>query len=295
MSAALPAFLAEAVFYLGSVFEAPRVWFGKLFSPRTQAALLWLTAILPYVIFALASGTFSRNAFQVIAALAAVLSFWYVLLPRRTAYDVGFLALAAAPMILRVFPRLYLSPDPHLRLGDVLGHLMWIRLGIAALLIFREWNPGSFGLWPRLREWRIGTLWFLIAVIPLCALAMGIGMLRFAPLQAPWWRVAGIAIGTFFGVLWVLGLSEELFFRGVIERAFLNTLPSPVLAILLSAVIYGISHAAYRGFPNWREIAVTTVLGIACGIAYASSGSIRAPMVTHAFAVSTLRVLFVYT
>jgi predicted Abi (CAAX) family protease len=47
-----------------------------------------------------------------------------------------------------------------------------------------------------------------------------------------------------------------------------------------------------HGFPNWRWASVVTLLGIACGIAYAKSGSVRAPMVTHAFVVTTWRLLF---
>ena len=34
------------------------------------------------------------------------MSFWYVVLPHRIAYDVGFLVIAAAPLVLQVFRRL---------------------------------------------------------------------------------------------------------------------------------------------------------------------------------------------
>src|SRR5581483_12520982 len=97
--------------------------------------------------------------------------------------------------------------------------------------------PGPFSLWPRASEWRSGLIWFLILVLPIIGLALGLHDVRFQPLQGTWWQIAAIAIGTFFGALWVIALGEELFFRGIIERALLNTWASPVVAVLLSALV----------------------------------------------------------
>lgn len=295
MGAALPAFLLEAIFYLGAIFEEPRDWFRLVLPKRSQGLMLWASALLPYLVFSLRTGTFQANAFEVLAVLTLLLAYWYIISPRRWAYDVGFLIIVAAPIVQHVFSRIYISPDPELRIGDALGHLMWIRLGIAALLIERGWYPGDFGFWPTAKEWMLGSLWFAIAAIPLCAFGLSIGMIRFAPLDRPWWQVAGIVVGTFLGVLWVVALSEELFFRGVIEKFFLNRWKSPVAAIAISAILYGCSHLWYRAFPNWREALVTAALGVACGIVYARTDSVRAPMVTHALAAVTVRALFRYT
>lgn len=291
LTAALPAFLLEAVFYLASMFEETRAWFGSIDSRRAQAALLWISAVFPYIVFSFAAATFQRNAFYLLALLAGVLAFWYAQVPRRIAYDVGFLVLAAAPIVLRTFTRIYQSPDPHLRI-DILGHLMWIRLGIMVLLVMREWDPGPFTLWPRPREWRIGLLWYAAVLLPSALLAIVLHDVRFEPLHEPWWSMLLIGAGTFLGILWVVALAEELLFRGVVERALLDTWESPVLAVAVSAVVFGLAHLWFREFPDWRRAAVATVLGIACGIAYLQSGSVRAPMVTHALVVATLRVFF---
>jgi uncharacterized protein len=296
MNAALPAFLTEAVFYLGSIFAETRNWFRTAVPRRMQPPLLWLSALLPYLIFAFAAGTFQRNAFLLIALLSGLLAFWYRLTPRRPAYDAGFLAIAAAPVMLHVFPRIYLSPDPHLRV-DVLGHLMWIRLAIAALLILREWNPGAFGFWPQAHEWRTGIVYYLGAILPIAFLALALHDVRFSPLEGEWWQVVAIGTGTFFGILWVVAIGEELFFRGVIERALLDGWRArwshgKAAAVLVSAVLFGLVHLWFHHFPNWQRALVATALGIACGLAYARSGSVRAPMVTHAFVVATWRVLF---
>jgi membrane protease YdiL (CAAX protease family) len=291
MSAALPAFLLEISFYLATMFESTREAFARISSRRSQAALLWISALVPYLVFSFAAGTFTRNAFYLLAALTAVFSFWYAVLPKRFAYDAGFIVIAAAPILLRVFPRIYFAPDSHVRV-DILGHLMWIRIGVLALLVLRGWNPGPFSLWPRASEWRSGLLWFVVFILPIVALALSLHDVRFEPLHGEWWQIAGIAVGTFLGILWVVALGEELFFRGVIERAFLNTWASPVLAILLSAVLFGAAHLWFHEYPNWRRACVTGLLGIACGISYWRSGSVRAPMVTHAMVVTTWRLFF---
>ncbi len=169
---------------------------------------------------------------------------------------------------------------------------MWIRVGIVALLVLRQWNPGKFGLWPRLREWKIGIFYYVLVLIPICLLALGLHDVRFVPPDGDPWRIAAIAIGTFFGILWVVALSEELFFRGVVTSAVLKTWRSPMLAVIVSALLYGGSHLWFHAFPNWRRALVTSLLGLACGAAYLRSGSVRAPMVTHAFVVTTWRIFF---
>lgn len=292
MGAALPALLVEAVFYVGAGFEGTRQWFGRISSARTKGTLLWASALLPYCIFSLSAGTFLGKGFEILALLTGVFAFWYVVMPRRAAYDIGFLVIAAAPIICRVFPRIYRSPDNHIRGMDILGHLMWIRLGITALLVLREWDPGAFGFWPRRREWRLGFLYFLVGAAPIIGLALALDDVHFEPLQGPWWRIGGIGAGVFFGTLWVVAFGEELFFRGVIERALLKRWRSPVLAVGISAVLFGSAHLWFHEFPNWRRAVVVVVLGLVCGVAYWRSGSVRTSMVTHAFVVATWRLFF---
>ncbi len=291
MTAALPAFSIEAIFYLGSGFRETRDWLARIPSRGTQAGLMWVSALLPYFVYSFATGTFERRAFYLLAALTAVLAFWHAILPRRFAYDFGFLVVAAALVLLPVFGRIYLSPDRRIHV-EYLGHLMWIRLGVAALLVLREWDPGAFSFWPQAREWKAGLLYYALALIPVVGLALWLHDVHFVSPHGAWWRIAGVAIGTFFGFLWVVALGEELLFRGVVERALLNQWHSPAAAVMVSAVLYGSAHLWFHEFPNWRRALVVTLLGIGCGIAYWRTGSVRAPMVTHALVVTTWRVFF---
>jgi membrane protease YdiL (CAAX protease family) len=250
-----------------------------------------VSAVLPYLVFSLSARTFVPNAFYLLAGLCAVLAFWHVLLPRRALYDIGFLIVAAAPFITRVFTRIYRSPDDHLRV-DTLGHLMWIRLGIMTLLLLRGWAAGPVSLWPRAAEWKSGVTWFAAGILPITAVALATHGVQFAPIEGPWWRSTGIAIGTFVGVFGVLTLGEELLFRGVIERAVLNYSGSTVAAVAISSLVFGSAHLWFRHFPNWQWVIVATVLGVFCGYAYAQTGSIRASMVTHSLTIVIWRVIF---
>jgi hypothetical protein len=288
---AFPAFALELAFFLAATLETTRSWFADWATPTVQAVALWISGLLPYFVFSLLSGTFHVLNFAILAFLTALLSFWNVLLPRSAISDLGFLALAAAPMIARIFPKLYESPDSRLRI-DFLGHAMWFRVGIVALLVLRRWDAGPFSLWPRLREWRIGAICYLLAVGPLSGLALALHAVQFSPSQRDPLATILTAIGTFFGILWGVALGEDLLFQGVVTRALVGTWNSWLIAISISAILFGAVHLWVHGFPNWRWACVVAVLGVTCGIAYAKSGSVRAPMVTHAFVVTTWRLLF---
>ena len=292
MTGVLPAFLVEAVFFVGAGFEQTRQAFARVKPPALQSAILLASAVIPNVIVTMAAGTFDSHGFLILLGLCAVVSFWYVVLPRRIAYDVGLLVILAAAMVLHVFPRLYVSPSANLHI-EILGHLMWIRLALVVLLVQRDLDMGPVSFWPNRAEWREGLLQYALAIVPISLLACGVHFVRFAPRQFPAWEWTALAAGYFLGALWVVAFSEELFFRGVILRGILNWRGSAVLAVIVSTVVYGCAHLWYHDFPNWRFALIAAVVGCFYGAAYLRRGSIRAPMVAHALVVVTWRMLFV--
>jgi uncharacterized protein len=291
LTAALPACLLESAFYVAATFEDTRRWFSRTLDRVQQAMLLYASALLPYLVFSLIAGQFDSRRFLLLAILTALFANWYTLVPRRLPYDIGFVAIAAAPIISHVFRRIYTAPNPEIAV-DILGHLMWIRLGVLALLTIRPWNPGRFQLWPAKADWRSGAFWYAVTLVPICLVALATGDVRFVWPQQNLLTLIGIGVGTFFGILWVVALSEELFFRGFIERAMLNARWGPAMAVIISALLFGSVHLWYHGFPNWRRAVTAVVLGIGCGVAYQRTGSVNAPMVTHALVVTTWRLFF---
>jgi membrane protease YdiL (CAAX protease family) len=287
---ALPAFLIEATFFYVLGVERLRARVEKL-SPATLAAVLTLAAIVPYAVASLALGSFQWRALFWIAGLAAVASFWYVLLPHKPGSDVLFLSVMALVVLTKVFSRLYVDPHPRLPLGT-LGQLMWVRTGAFALLSVRRVRGVGFGFWPAAREWRIGAAYYAVFLPIAAALAWWIGFARPSLSPLGWEKTTLIAIATFFGVLWVVALGEEFFFRGLLQQWMTIWLASEWGGLIVTSLVFGAAHLGFRSFPNWRFAALVALAGIFYGLAFRQAHSIRASMVTHALVVTTWRVFF---
>ncbi len=274
----IAAFLAESFFYTAAGFEGAR----RLATPLRLLA----SAVLPYVIYSLATGVFRWEALAVLAAIAGAAAFWYVRLPRNTISDLLFLALAVTVVVTKAFPQIYARPLPSFRI-EILGTLMWIRLGITVLLAVRGVENPGFGFFPRAREWRIGFLHFL-AFLPIGAvLALALGFTRPHAPSVAWWKIAGV----FAGMLWVVALGEEFFFRGVIQRHIAEW-RGETTALVFTSVLFGAAHLAYGPFPNWRFALVASVAGLCYGHAYSRTRSVRASMVAHALVNTVWRTCF---
>jgi membrane protease YdiL (CAAX protease family) len=247
-----PAYLLELVLFalLGAWRRTPDRWRPLL------PILLPLTAILPWLMTARAGNGLD------LAALFFIPAVWFAVLPRRRPLDYLFLAVMAA---------LYLSPvfeDFYGRKLEILGRAAWIRTGIASVLLIAREEGIGFGFWPQPREWRIGVKHFL-ALVPF-VFALGL-LLRYWkwPIQPQPLR----GLGLFLGTLFFVGVFEEFFFRGLLQRW---------AGLWTAAFWFGICHLAFRQFPNWQFVALAACAGIFYGRAFREAGSIRASIVTHA-------------
>ena len=290
--AVLPAYLLEVTFYLVLGIETLRQRLEKL-PPVAVAALLTVAAVVPYCAASVAVGTFDWRALGWLAALSAAASFWYLALPHKLPADLLFLAFMSAVWISRFLRQQYVTPAEYPKLQlEALGHLMWVRTGILALLSVRRMRGVGFGFWPGVREWKIGAAYFLGFLPGAAVLAWWIG---FAIPRWPatgWERTSILAIGTFFGALWVLALSEEFLFRGLLQQWISTWLGNDWLGLGVASLVFGSVHLWMRPFPNWRNAVMATVLGVFCGLAFRQARSIRASMVTHALTVTTWKMFF---
>ena len=249
----------------------------------TPARLL-LFAPWPWLIYSLPCGLFRPSALVALLALAAVAVFWFHLLPRGRLADLGFVALLAAPVLFNWFAALYPSPAPKLP-AALLGHLFWIQAGLATILNVRGIDP-DFGFWPAPRHWRAGLLWYLAALPPLTLAVAWTGFAHFV--WPATWLQCLTAGATFFGILWVVALSEEFFFRALLQQWFEDWSRSAPLALLCASLLFGAAHLGYHHFPNWRFALLAALSGVAYGMAY-RKGGLRAAMVAHALLVTTWR------
>lgn len=290
VAAALPAFLAEVAFYFCLASERIRGRLERLPQPLF-AAILTITAILPYCLATYPVHTFSWTALGWIALLAGTVSFWYILLPKKPAADLFLLVFMATVWLAKLFSLWYLSPYPKLYF-PVLGQLMWFRSGLFSMLSIRRVQGVGFGFWPRAREWKIGLVHFAI-FLPLAAILawfIGFSSPRTPPLG--WERTSLLAIATFFGTLWVLALGEEFFFRGLLQQWLVSWTKSEWAGLIAASLVFGSVHVFYRTFPNWKLALLAALAGICYGLAFRRARSIRASMVTHALIVTTWKIFF---
>src|SRR6266567_7186786 len=117
----IAAFLVEFVFYALPGFVELREWLSDYLPPRTLASGLALSAVMPYLIYSLATGQFRAMSFARLAALGLVVSFWYILRRPAPSSDLALLGLVAAALVIRFSRQVYISPMPGVAI-DILGH-----------------------------------------------------------------------------------------------------------------------------------------------------------------------------
>jgi len=295
-AAALPviaAFLAEYPFYLLAGFPEVRQRLASLNvlhsgrASSTLPAILTGSLLLPYLLCCLGPVGFDWLALVRLVALGLAVSLWYVILPAAALLDSAFLVLIGwvtlGHYFDRIYPRLF---GQHL---ETLGAIGLLHVVALTLMLQRPMAETGYGFWPNQREWIIGARHYLFFLLVGGPLALLLRTAHLASAPAPLW----IVIGTFFGSLWVSSLAEEFLFRGVLQRWMEDWTGNVRAALLLTAIVFGLAHLWFRGFPNWRWVPVVTVLGWLCGRARNQAGSIRASVVTHALVVSTWRAFFV--
>ncbi len=286
----LPAFLLEIAFYLAPGFDAPRRSLESVRPPVLRAAVLAVTAVLPYLLATLRTGSFQFAEFGLLAVFCVVLAFWYVVTKAGALADFLFLAVTAAVFLSKVFTQIYPDPAPHAQLAW-LGRLMWIRLSISAILSVRGWNE-QYGFLPTAREWRIGWEQFFLFLPVGGLVAYLLHAVQFKLASPVWWKVPLVAIGTFLGFLWVLALAEEFFFRGFLQQLLSRAMNNKMAGLIVASALFGLAHLPFRHFPNWKWVILTFVLGLTCGMAYWRAGNVRASVVTHALVVAAWRSFF---
>src|SRR5581483_898765 len=143
----------------------------------------------------------------------------------------------------------------------------------------------GFGFWPTLPDWRAGAIHFLYFI----AIAFPLNLLLHATHTVPMRPPLAIA-GYFFGALWVApALSEEYFFRGVLQGWLETWTHNRTAGLAVASLAFGSIHYFFRG---WNWVILTFILGWICGHARNQTGGIRAGVVTHSLVVATWRAFF---
>lgn len=157
-----------------------------------------------------------------------------------------------------------------------LPKLFLANVALYCFLVIRELEGAGYSLIPTgaalvigLREWAL----FL-------PFAVGIGeLIHFIHFHPTIPRVANVAADLLLTFL-LVAIPEELFFRAVLQN-FLETRIGRTAALMISAILFGLSHFNHGVGFNWRYVLLATVAGIFCGRAWRAKRQIVASIVTH--------------
>ena len=89
----------------------------------------------------------------------------------------------------------------------------------------------------------------------------------------------------FFGIYFTIAIPEELLFRGILQNLLCQSItrgPRGVYGLLIASVVFGASHLHHAPVPNWRYAILATVAGFFYGYTYRNRGRTSASALTHA-------------
>jgi membrane protease YdiL (CAAX protease family) len=168
---------------------------------------------------------------------------------------------------------------------------MLIRTAALAVLVLRGNVQAEYRFLPTRKEALAGLRYFAV-MLPVIAFAYwALGLVKFRAHPNGAGLTILLAVGTFLAILWVVALSEEFFFRGLLQQWLEQWTGNRNTALILAALVFGCAHLGFhRVFPNWRWAIVAAILGVFCGLAWRNSRSVQAAMVTHALIVTVWQV-----
>jgi membrane protease YdiL (CAAX protease family) len=247
-----------------------------------RAALLLQALALPYLAYCVPLRCFSA------AGLLALLFYlnlplWILTFRTRGSHSpvTDFLALLLIwlPVELRWMPPLWSWPPE--QNGRFLYGILGVILGLYLFDVVRALPDIGFTLVPRKRDWIVAG-WALLLFVPVALILGGlsgfVGVGFHLPLP-PAWNVLGRLLGIFL----VTAVPEELLFRGLLQNLVRHWTGRPILALAVSASLFGLAHLNVGSRPDWRLALLATLAGLAYGGAYQASGRLIAAMLAHTF------------
>jgi CAAX protease family protein len=259
--------------------ERLRQW---AFDSWLLAVLMPFTLLIPYLILAYTTHTFSRLALVKLAAYIAVPTF--LLLPNRLYYveraswrDFAAIASLAVPVGAGWLSGIFVWPEDIY----IFRPIFCVCVGAYAFFVIRSLKDAGYKLLftpGDLTEGIINFLAFILLAIPL-----GLWLHFIHPHMHHFSVFTFIA--DFVGVYLTVAIPEEFLFRGILQNLLVKTFKHPhhgVKGLLAASVIFGLSHLHHAPVPNWRYAIMATVAGVFYGNAWRVQKRTSSSAFTHA-------------
>lgn len=231
--------------------------------------------ILPYLIFSIPRGEFRWAYGAILFAIPVGLAALFEFLPPRTPklcwQDILALAVVGFPVEFRLLAGSF----PHGGLSAFSKFLL-VDAALYAFLVVRRLEGVGYDFRARLRDFGIGLReWAFFAPI-----AIGLGLaLKFISFHhrapGPSTVISALMVTFFF-----VAIPEELFFRGLLQN-MLEPRFGQTRALIVAAIIFGLSHFNKPLPFNWRYVLLATIAGIFYGRAWCNRRRLFASGITH--------------
>jgi membrane protease YdiL (CAAX protease family) len=243
-------------------------------------------AFLAYLIYGLGTNTFTFGR----AAAAGCLVFLPMAITASAAHKSGgtwqdFLTLVAVWVAVKPLPNPWgislshwLWPYPGGRLAYVFTILLALNAALAVFVLVRRVDGVGYSIgWGR--HWGFFILGSLV-VFGFIAIPLGTAMhfIAFAPQWHGWTALPLTSLAIFFFTAW----PEEFLFRGLLQNMLSRTSKSELAGWWTASMLFGFSHIANMGFPNWRYVILASIAGLFYGWTWRKTGSIFASAIVHA-------------
>ena len=238
-------------------------------------AVLWI----PYGVYAVVAGS--------VSGLSLLKLFGYVTLPPLT-----FLATRKVPnplqwQTLAVTLMLWLPLEfgwltdvwapPDRQFAPALNVLVGISAGVFSVVCVRGVDRVGYEWRLRAVDWQVAGRLFLVFAPVGILLGLASGFLAIAETFTAPGPLLLMALGIFL----VIGVPEELLFRGIMQNVLEKALGHPNLALGVTAVVFGLAHLNNGPQPDWRYVVLATLAGWFYGRAYLRTRNLMAPALLH--------------
>jgi membrane protease YdiL (CAAX protease family) len=254
------------------------------------AAGLPLLLLVPYLIFALGTRTFSLIAFAKLIAYILVPT--ALLLPDRARHreplnwrDVLAMIALAVPVAAHWLQGIWIWPQDLY----VFQPIFCVLVGGYVFMVLRNLEGVGFRLVWRKKDVSDALLNLLAYAI--LAIPLGI-MLNFihphptaALTRAGSMGPAANFLFLFIGIYLTVAIPEEMLFRGILQNILGRTIQSGrpgIYGLLIASVVFGLAHLHHAPVPNWRYAILATLAGIFYGNVYRTRRRLCASALTHA-------------
>jgi uncharacterized protein len=279
--------------YLAPGFPAPRRFLVTMLSGPLRvplsAALATVLLLIPYLISCLGTGDFRPIALGKLAALAAVPLMLFAIAPVRDRgrlnwQDVIVLLWLMLPVLFGWIAGIFLRPVNL----DFMTRVFLVAVGSWSFLIIRGIENSGYEF--AFSFTILGDALINFALFSIIAIPLGRAM-RFITWN-PQWRGPGAFAFDYLTIFLFIAVTEELFFRGLIQNLLEGSLASRKAAQAITAVLFGFSHILHAPYPNWRYVILATIAGWFYGPAYRKHRSLMASATTHALVDTLWRTFF---